>query len=122
MSDGQSHAERLVRVTPSAADAPREQDDMTQAWKWPVPPKVRADAFAPVFQPIRDPGEQQAEERQRARDHEIAMARVENEAALVEARVRLAAAWLPDAVGVTVAAAAAGGALLGALFSWAVLR
>lgn len=101
MSDGQSHGERL------------ESEDLTQRWLRP---------FQPILHPVQTSASADAEERQRARDHELAMARVENESALVEARVRLASAWLPDAVGVTVAAAAAGGALLGALFSWAVLR
>ncbi len=57
-----------------------------------------------------------AAERQAQRDHELAMAHVENEAKLIEARAELRHAWHPDSVAWAVAIFSLLSAGLGAAF------
>jgi hypothetical protein len=63
-----------------------------------------------------------AAERQAQRAHEQAMARIDNDARLVEARVRLASAWLPETVALCAIGSAGVGMFLGSLLTWAAVR
>ena len=99
MSDGQSHAERLGGGGGGAGGA-----------------AARLGARGSLVDMAA------AGERQRARAHEQAMARIDNDARLVEARVRLASAWLPETVALCAIGSAGVGMFLGSLLTWAAVR